>query len=262
MSTLSEPRAGWWDDFYDDLYADMVLVGEPSHTKATIEKLSALIGLEQPSLIFDQCCGVGRWGLELAAQGHQVVGVDIIPRYIERAQQRAQAARTHERCTFVVEDARAYIPPSPCDVAINWHTSFGYSEQDQDNAKMLERAFDALKPGGTFAMECGNMARIISTFQPTISYRHAHEDGTMTLILRESSLELERGLLSQLWTFIKPDGQIIERPSSIKMYLPHELKRMVTQAGFEQVQCYGDLDGQAIQLNSPRCIVTARRPTL
>lgn len=252
----------WWDDFYDDMYADMVLVGDPEQTREVIDALLTLLGLgPSPMRIFDQCCGVGRWGLELAMRGHEVVGVDIIGHYIERANKTASSLHIADRCSFFAADARQYLAPAPgFDLAINWYTSFGYSPKDEDNLAMLVRAYESLRPGGIFAMECGNMARILSTFQPTMSYRHQGPQGQI-LVVRESSLELEDGMLSQRWTFVLPTGELIERPSSIKMYLPHQLRALVQAAGFSQIKCYGDLQGQPLNAQSPRCIITAIKPS-
>lgn len=257
---LREDRP-WWDDFYDDMYADMVLVGDPAQTRQVIDALLTLLGLDSgPLRVFDQCCGVGRWGLELASRGHEITGVDIIPHYIARADKAAASLQIEDRCTFIAADARQYTPPAPgFDLAINWHTSFGYSPRDEDNLAMLVRAYEALKPGGIFAMECGNMARILSTFQPTISYRHPSPQGQI-LVVRESSLQLEEGMLSQDWTFVLPHGERIERPSSIKMYMPHQLRELVKAAGFDQIKSYGDLQGQPLDAQSPRCIITATKP--
>jgi SAM-dependent methyltransferase len=38
----------------------------------------------------DLGCGTGRWSVELAQRGWQVVGVDVVPKAIRRARQRAQ----------------------------------------------------------------------------------------------------------------------------------------------------------------------------
>lgn len=56
----------------------------------------------------DVGCGVGRWSLELAANGYDVTGIDISPFMIEQARRLEQSARTpHQRagrCSFVTGD--------------------------------------------------------------------------------------------------------------------------------------------------------------
>jgi ubiquinone/menaquinone biosynthesis C-methylase UbiE len=55
------------------------------------------------STTLDVGCGIGRWSLELARRGHDVTGVDLSPRMIERAQARAREADV--ACRFAVGDA-------------------------------------------------------------------------------------------------------------------------------------------------------------
>lgn len=43
----------------------------------------------------DLGCGTGRWSVELAERGWQVVGVDVVPRAIEDARRRAQETGVH-----------------------------------------------------------------------------------------------------------------------------------------------------------------------
>jgi len=54
------------------------------------------------STALDVGCGVGRWSLQLARQGHDVTAVDLSPRMIERAEARAREAGLP--CRFAVGD--------------------------------------------------------------------------------------------------------------------------------------------------------------
>jgi ubiquinone/menaquinone biosynthesis C-methylase UbiE len=58
--------------------------------------------LEGTSTALDVGCGVGRWSLELAARGHEVLGMDFSPSMVEQA--RTRAARAGLECSFVVGD--------------------------------------------------------------------------------------------------------------------------------------------------------------
>lgn len=248
----------WWTDFYDDDYADLVLVGDDQDTDQTIKALLTLLDIHEPARWFDQCCGVGRWSIALAKAGHHVEGVDLMSGYVSRATTWSTQQGVGQRCHFAQGDARNYIPTEPCDVAMNWYTSFGYFEEDHHNLAMIQRCVDALKPGGTFILEVGNAARIIHTFLPCMTYRQKVEGGER-LIVRECTLALKTGMMHQLWTFIEPDGQQVTRPTAIKLYQPHTLMGMLKQAGLEDIQAYGSVDGSALSLDSPRCLLIAKK---
>lgn len=249
----------WWTDFYDDDYADLVLVGDDKDTDETLDALLALLDLHKPARWFDQCCGVGRWSVALAKKGHHLEGVDLMPGYVARANEWATQQGVAQRCHFAQGDARTYVPTEPCDVAMNWYTSFGYFEEDQHNMAMIQRCVDALKPGGVFILEVGNAARIIHTFLPCMTYRQP-VDGGERLIVRECKLALETGMMHQQWTFVEPDGQQITRPTAIKLYQPHALMKMLRQVGLEEIRVHGGVDGSPLTLDSPRCLLIAKKP--
>lgn len=69
-----------------------------SDTAALTSQITSLLALEEarreppygPAL--DLGCGTGRWSVELARRGWRVVGVDVVPKAVRAARQRAQAA--------------------------------------------------------------------------------------------------------------------------------------------------------------------------
>jgi len=246
----------WWPDLYDDLLADVLLDGTPpAELAATVRFLTAELALSPGDRVFDQCSGVGRLSIPLARWGAEVVGVEQSPRYVEHARERARAAGVSATATFTVGDAFEHVPDRPCAAAINWWTSFGYLPDDDANTRMLRRAYEALAPGGRFALDMPNVPGILAAFRPHEITRRGE-----TVMLRESQLDLARGLLHKRWTFITPDGRRVERPSTIRLYPPDRLVALVEGAGFGNVRVLGGVDSSSIALDSPRCIVIARRP--
>jgi SAM-dependent methyltransferase len=246
----------WWTDLYDDLLTDVLLDGTTAaELAATVRFLAAELALSPGERVFDQCCGVGRLSIPLARWGAEVVGVEQSPRYVERARERAQAAGVSATTTFIVGDAFEHVPDRPCAAAINWWTSFGYLPDDAANARMLRRAYEALAPGGRFALDMPNVPGLYAAFRPHEITRRGE-----IVMLRESQLDLARGLLHKRWTFITPDGRRVERPSTIKLYPPDQLVELLEDAGFGGARVFGGVDGRPIALDSPRCIVIARRP--
>lgn len=245
---------GWWSELYDDLLADVLLDGTTdAEVDATVRFLAAELALAPGDRVFDQCCGTGRLAIPLARWGAEVVGVEQSARYVERARARARAAGV--AAVFTVGDAFAHVPDRPCAAAINWWTSFGYLPDDAANTRMLRRAFEALAPGGRFALDMPNVPGVLAAFRPHEITRRGE-----TIMLRESRLDLARGLLHKRWTFVAPDGRRVERPSTIRLLMPDRLVELLEAAGFTGARVLGGVDGRPIALDSPRCIVIARRP--
>ncbi|HRI09354.1 MAG TPA: methyltransferase domain-containing protein [Nannocystaceae bacterium] len=256
--TRADGAAPWWHDLYDDLLADVLLVrGDADEVEATLDFLARSLELRPGARVFDQCCGIGSLALPLAARGYEVVGVDLIPGYIERA--RACADGQGLSATFVAADAFTFVPDAPCDGAFNWWTGFGYADADADNLEMLVRVREALRPGARFVLDTMNAPGLLRDFQPHVVRRRQTPRGEVILV-RESALDLRAGAITKTWTYFLPDGRRVSHPSRVRLYMPHELVRLFSAAGFVEVELLGDVDGRPLALSSPRCIVRARAP--
>jgi ubiquinone/menaquinone biosynthesis C-methylase UbiE len=99
-----EPRAGYgrWAASYDLASAALVAVEEPS-VLALLDNLPA-------GLVVDAACGTGRYAAHLAAQGRDIVGVDVAAEMLAIAEARVPTGR------FVVGDLCA-LPLATASVA-------------------------------------------------------------------------------------------------------------------------------------------------
>ncbi|MBI3271145.1 MAG: methyltransferase domain-containing protein [Planctomycetes bacterium] len=258
----SSPAAppDWWATFYDDTLAELFLVrADAAELAATVDFLFARLHLSSASTVFDQCCGIGSLSVPLARRVARVVGADLCASYVRRARADAQAAGA--ACAFFAADAFEFVPERPCDGAFNWWTSFGYAEDDLRNRRMLERARDALRPGGRFLLDYPNVACLLHDFKPCMTRRMTSPaDGGEVLLVRESALDLTRGMLDQVWTYLLRDGRRWTRKSSVRLYLPHVLADLLRAAGFVDVEFFGGLRGEPLRPESMRCICGARKP--
>lgn len=249
--------ANWWQSFYDDIVADIMLRRKDlSDVQATISFLAEHLALSPGDRAFDQCCGIGTLALALARCGHELVGVDQAGAYIEEARQ--QASRAGLAAEFFVGDGCTFVPARPCAGAFNWDTGFGNGD-DASNIRMLRCAYDSLRPGGWFALDYQHIPRVLARFQTSLVSHHQDQQGE-TVIVRESQLDLAGGMLRQLWTLFLPDGRRVTRDSAVRLYLPHVLGAMLESCGFREVRYHGGVRGEPLTLDSPRCIVLARRP--
>lgn len=249
----------WWESLYDDLLADVLLVRtDHAELDRTVAFLMEKLALRPNDRVFDQCFGVGSLAIALAARDIFVSGVEQASRYVERATEDAQRhpSSLSRRLDLVAGDARAHVPKDRVRGAFNWWTSFGYSEDDTDNRRMLERAFESLEPGGHFLLDTMNVPGVFRSFQEEVTTRR----GDLTLV-RRSAVDLARGVMKKRWSYVLPNGDLVEKPeSSVRLYLPHTLVKMFEAVGFEAIDVYGDIDGHAIRIDSPRCILRGRKP--
>jgi SAM-dependent methyltransferase len=248
----------WWSSLYDDWLADQLLVREPGEVDATVDFLVTRLGLGPGARVLDQCCGIGSLALPLAARGARIVAVDQAERYIERA--RAEARERRLELELVAADACRFVPAERMQAAFNWWTSFGYLDEDDANVEMLARAFDALAPGGRFALDTMNVPGVLRGFQRDVVLRRQTPRGEV-LLLRESTVDLSRGRMLKRWTYFENGRRAIEHASSVRLYMPDAIARMLRSVGFVDVELLGTLGGEPLGLDSPRLIALARRPS-
>lgn len=261
MQILQSQQTEWWHDFFDDLFADVVLQrNDPEECKKTKTFLNNVLSLKEDDLIFDQCCGAGDISLLLNKQGYNTIGIDIIPSYIKKAQTSASQLGL-KSSQFDVADARTYVPQTPCDAAINWYTSFGYSADDKDNIRMLDCLYKSLKPDAKVVMDITNMATSIRNGETISHYTQQTDDGVVE-IERQFFFDLENGMRGSIWRYHMPDGTHHEKAGSSRLYAPRELKTMFLQTGFDNIHFYGDLDGGTLKLDSPRCFIVGQKKGL
>lgn len=253
----ADRHADWWQPLYDDTVAEMFLVRKDEVLRATVAFLREQLDLGPNRSVFDQCCGIGSLSIPLARTGVRVVGVDQSAAYIQRA--RVEARTANLPCTFLPGDAIDFVPAEPCDAAFNWETGFGNAD-DVRNQQMLQRVFEALKPGGRFLLDYQNVPRILRHFQECLVHRQTMPAGEV-LLLRESTIDLPGGWLRQHWTFLMPDGRRCQRATAVRLYLPHDLAAMLRRCGFQDITFHGGVRGEPLGLDSPRCICAARRPS-
>lgn len=256
MAKQAEPN--WWKSFYDDtpfyLYLER---NDPAELEATLRFLTNVLQVSPGDRLFDQCCGMGSVSIPLAKRGYRMVGVDLCDGFIKRAN--GDIAGGALEAEFYVGDAFEFVPEEPCDGAFNWYTSFGYSAKDSENIRMLQRAYESLKPGAWFALDFLNAPMIRNNFQPTMVRKLDTPDGEI-VITRNCEIDEETDLMKQVWNWQMPDGRKIETPSTLRLYTPGQLVRLFERAGFSNIKLYGNLEGDPRSDRSPRCICVGRRP--
>jgi len=237
----------WWTTFFDDDFAEVVLEREDDGTVArTVAFFEDVLGLAPGMRVFDQCCGTGRLVAPLVSRGLEVVGVDIVPAYAERA--RARGAEIHHA------DAATFVPPVTCDAGFNWWTGFGFDEDDRTSRGMLASARKALRPGGRFALDYPNVPRVLAELETEMSTSVATKRGRVTIV-RRSEIDERRQTLEQDWTYVFPDGRERSARARTRLHRPADLVRFFEEAGFTVLELAGDLDRSRHGAKSARCIV-------
>jgi len=248
----------WFRDFYEadyfKYYYEPKLDAVPAEEVDFIASRGALdFTGKRPPRVFDICCGVGRHARPLAARGAEVIGVDLSGHNIRAAVAEADEAGLADRCRFHQADVRTFDPPSDCDLAINIFTSFGYFATDAENALIMAKAAESLRPGGRFILDIANREAVIADHKPR------EKRGTRgNYVIDETRLDLPAGRIICHWTFVRGKERA-EHTISIRLYALHELIAMADSHGLRYIEACGDFAGTPYGPKTPRCIFIAEK---
>lgn len=151
---IEHPVPDWFLRLPDEVWLKPESAGE-----ADADLIWRALDLKPGQELLDCPCGDGRVSLHLARRGARVTGVDINPRFIERARERFAAEGLEAE--FTVADMRALPFAKRFDALNNWFNSFGYFDVETD-FEVLRGFARALKPGGTLLVEAPNRTNVIA----------------------------------------------------------------------------------------------------
>ncbi|GAA2238820.1 class I SAM-dependent methyltransferase [Streptomyces amakusaensis] len=247
-----EPSQEWYAD--DGLWVDFapaMFSGDRADTVAALVRDKALLDFPAGSRVLDLCCGPGLFLVPLAERGYRVTGVDLSPAMLERA--REACDRAGAEVELIRADMLDYTEPGGYDVILNVFTSFGYFTDPADNLQVLRNARRSLAPGGRLLVDvmgkevlAGWIGRPQAVDLPDGSY----------VVQRDTVLDSWRRLRTD-WTLVRGDTA---RTSTIHsfLYSAAELHDLFVEAGFTDVEIFGDFDGGPYDHHSRRLIVQGR----
>lgn len=238
----------FWTTFYDCMFHEERF----RDAEAEIESLMSLLQVER-SHVLDLACGPGRHLEALSRCFSQVTGLDASQVLIQKAQQLCSDRKLD--VDLILGDMREYERPGAFDLIVCLWSSFGYFDSMAEDFEVLERCGENLKPQGALVIDIVGKEQIIRQLQPA----HVREFGESRLLLERPCLEDDMSRLSNEWILI--DGATAQkRYWSQNLYTAVELRGLLGQAGFGEVEVYGGYEGEDYDLDAERLVVVATNP--
>jgi len=204
----------------------------------------------------DICCGMGRITAELARRGFTMTGVDITESLLETA--REDAVYEGLDIEYVLADARSFIRPSFFDTAMNLYISFGYFEKPEDDLLLARNVYESLKPGGTFIIETLGKEIAVRDFIPGEWFERAGY-----AVLTKYEVVDSWAALKNRWILIpnaeELNGKKIEKTFTQRLYSATELRALLFNVGFANVDLYGGWDERPYDRNAEMLIAVGRK---
>ncbi|MCP4674586.1 MAG: class I SAM-dependent methyltransferase [Deltaproteobacteria bacterium] len=238
----------FWSDFGPVMFNQTRLEA----TAVEVEQLIALVSLQRGARVLDLPCGMGRYTLELARRGMEVTAVDLTESYLDNGKEQARIDELEVE--FLRADMRDFRRESTFDAAVNLFTSFGYFEDRADDQRMLDNFYYSLRPGGVLVMEMFGKEIAARVFVERVW----SEEPDGTLLLEERSLKDGWSRIENRWILVK-NGVQKEYRFELRIYGAAELGMMLEQAGFCDVEFFGNLEGKPYDQQAERLVAVARK---
>jgi SAM-dependent methyltransferase len=241
---VSQP---WYEIAFGAHYLDVYAHRDEQQARREVAFVLQALDLPPHARVLDLACGNGRHLKALRLAGLDAVGVDLSAALLRQA-------REHDLPVARADMRRLPLPAAHFDAVVNLFTSFGYFQDEQDNAVVLHEVARVLRPGGRLLMDHINGQALRSGLVP----QTRREVGGRTIF--ESRRWLPESRRVEKTVAIRGGGAPdVEYVESVRVYSPDELTALLRRAGMEVQSWFGGLDGSALSDTSARMVVVAGR---
>jgi SAM-dependent methyltransferase len=148
----------WFENWFGSPYYNLLYQNRDlKEAQAFVETLLQYLQPPAGSRMLDIACGEGRYAIQLAGHGHDVIGIDLSHASILKAN-KSEADNLH----FYVHDMRMPFYINYFDYAFNFFTSFGYFKTRIDHLNAAKSFAAALKTGGVLVIDYLNKSFVQS----------------------------------------------------------------------------------------------------
>ncbi len=230
--------------FYDGLAGEYHLIhedwpGTVEHQARVLVPLLQRLGVPDGGRVLDASCGIGTQALGLAAAGYEVLGTDISPGSIERAQREAVERELPAR--FAVADLRRLGEDvgERFDAVLTFDNSLAHMLEDDELAAAAAGLAACTRPGGVALASVRPYDRLAAERPATTEARVSGTPGARAVSFQVWDWD-ERGrtyALEQLMVHETPEGwHTTSHATRLRAVRRAELLAAFTAAGLADVR--------------------------
>lgn len=238
-------------DFYESIakyYDDIFPAG-----KAQVRFLNEIAG-QPPKSILDVACGTGTYSIEMAQRGHLVTAVDLDAKMIELLRERILSNNLDEKVRPI--QGNMLNLKETLDSKYDLAFCIGNSLVHLDGQKEIQGFFtdikDLLANNGTFAIQIINYDRILEQDIKSLPTIEVREKNLKFHRLYRYDNERNRVLFK---TILEVKGQVTENEIPLYPLLSDDMKTLLHNAGFKNIELFGDFQKHEFRRDSSYALV-------
>lgn len=207
--------------------------------------------------VLDLACGTGSLSVLLAKHGYRVLGVDRSEEMLTVAAEKAMELEENQPF-FVAQPMQRLKIPEPVDACVCALDSINYVTKPQDVQKAFRRVYESLRPGGLFV------------FDINTPYKLEGLDGQVFLDETEDSYCVWRAVYDKRHSLCRYGMDLFQQANDglwersfeehvERAYTPEELSGWLADAGFAQIEQFGNLRLEAPENTELRIFFAAKK---
>lgn len=249
---------------YGDVAAiyDALMAGVPHSAWLTRIERAARVRGKNPLSALEVACGTGIVSQLLARRGYRpVVGVDIAPAMIAIARTKAEAAGPPvSSVRFEVQDAtRLDLGGHTFDLVVSLFDSLNYIVEPSDLRTAFVRIFAHTAPGGLFAFDLNSLYALSHDLFTQASFvgplRHSWRS-TWDRETRLCRVDMAFAVTDEETGEVREFQEIHVQ----RAYTTTEIRQFVSEAGFTDLEVFGNYGERGPSPNSDRLLFVCERP--
>lgn len=246
---MQQEQVDWFESWFGSPYYHILYEHRDElEAQAFVDRLIKYLQPLPKSTMADIACGEGRFSIELADHGYDVIGIDLSHASIEKAK-----AHERENLHFMVHDMRFPFYINYFNYVFNFFTSFGYFATDRDHMMAAKSFAAGLRKGGLLIIDYLNKEQSLSRLVPeeTIS-RGKYEFHIQR--------KLENNHFIKDIHFTDSEGRDRHFKESVAAFELSDFIRMFRKAGLSLVATFGDYHLDSYHpFDSPRLIMIFKK---
>ena len=207
--------------------------------------------------VLDLACGTGSLSVLLAKHGYEVLGVDRSEEMLTVAAEKAMELEENQPF-FVAQPMQRLRIPEPVDACVCALDSINYVTNPQDVQKAFRRVYESLRPGGLFVFDINTPNKLENL------------DGQVFLDETEDSYCVWRAVYDKRHSLCRYGMDLFQQANDglwersfeehvERAYTPAELSGWLADAGFAQIEQFGNLRLEAPENTELRIFFAAKK---
>jgi len=237
---------------YDSLTQDIPYENMLHYMEALLQRHDV-----HPQSVLDLACGTGSMSVLMAKRGYRVLGADLSEDMLAMAYDKA-AELEENRPYFICQSMVTLRLPVPVDWVVCCLDSLNYVTDPKDCSRALSRVYRALNPGGVLIFDI-NSAEKLRGLDGQV-FLDETED---TYCVWRAEFDEEENICYYGMDLFQCEGDVWNRSFEEHReyaYTVEQLTGFLEQAGFEDIEVYGDQSFCAPLPDEKRIYFFARKP--